>query len=127
MKIPNYTPPNRLDHPGLPDSAYDAIDVISEQLNKITNALQKNISPEDNENAETRTAVFESGKEYDISLQEISGRPSEVRVLDHSVFEEVNLAWEVKDQTTVKVKLTWPDAASATATLLVRGASDGNS
>ena len=127
MKIPNYTPPNKLDHPGLPDSAYEAMDVISEQMNKLTTALQKNMSPEDNENAETRTAVFESGKEYDISLQEISGRPSEVRVLDHSVFEEVNLAWEVKDQSTVKVRLTWPEASSATATILVRGAPDVNS
>ena len=117
MKIPNYTPPNKLDHPGLPDSAYEAMDVISEQMNKLTTALQKNMSPEDNENAETRTAVFESGKEYDISLQEISGRPTEVRVLEQSVFEDVKVAWKVESQTSVKVKLTWPDATSGTATL----------
>ncbi len=127
MKIPNYTPPNKLDHPGLPDSAYEAMDVISEQMNKLTTALQKNMSPEDNENAETRTAVFESGKEYDISLQEISGRPTEVRVLEQSVFEDVKVAWKVESQTSVKVKLTWPDATSGTATLLIRGASDGDS
>ena len=98
MKIPNFQPPNKIDHPGLPDSAYEAMEVFTQQIEKITTALQKNISPEDNENSETRTMTFQSGVNYDIRLRDIKGRPREVRVLDHSVFDKVDLAWEVKDQ-----------------------------
>lgn len=126
MKIPNFTPPNKVDHPGLPDTAYRAMEVITNQLQKVTTALQKNISPEDNENSETRTMTFESGVKYDIRLQSIRGKPREVRVLDHSVFEKVDLAWEVKDLNLISVSLTWPASTSATATLLIRGSSDDN-
>ena len=126
MKIPNFQPPNKIDHPGLPDSAYEAMEVFTQQIEKITTALQKNISPEDNENSETRTMTFQSGVNYDIRLRDIKGRPREVRVLDHSVFDKVDLAWEVKDQDLIRVSLTWPATASAIATLLIRGSSDGN-
>ena len=126
MKLPNFTPPNKVDHPGLPATAYSAMEVITNQLQKVTTALQKNISPEDNENSETREMVFESGVKYDINLQSIRGRPREVRVLDHSVFEKVDLAWEVKDTGVVSVSLTWPEATVAKATLIIRGSSDGD-
>ena len=126
MKIPNFQPPNKIDHPGLPDSAYEAMEVFTQQIEKITTALQKNISPEDNENSETRTMTFQSGVNYDIRLRDIKGRPREVRVLDHSVFDKVDLAWEVKDQALIRVSLTWPATASAIATLLIRGSSDGD-
>ena len=126
MKIPNFQPPNKIDHPGLPDSAYEAMEVFTQQIEKITTALQKNISPEDNENSETRTMTFQSGVNYDIRLRDIKGRPREVRVLDHSVFDKVDLAWEVKDQDLIRVSLTWPATASAIATLLIRGSSDGD-
>ena len=126
MKIPNFQPPNKIDHPGLPDSAYSAMEVFTQQIEKITTALQKNISPEDNENSETRTMTFQSGVNYDIRLRDIKGRPREVRGLDHSVFDKVDLAWEVKDQDLIRVSLTWPATASAIATLLIRGSSDGD-
>ena len=71
--------------------------ILSDQVDVLTTALQKNISPEDNENSETRTIDLQSGREYEISLQEIKGRPREVRVLDHDLFERADLSWEVVD------------------------------
>lgn len=126
MKVPNFVPPNEVDQPGLPEAAYSALQVISNQVRELTTALQKNISPEDNENSETRTLTFRSGVPQEIRLQEIKGRPREVRVLDHSVFEKVDLAWEIRDADLIKVSLSWPTATSATATLLIRGSPDGS-
>ena len=127
MKIPNFTPPNKIDNPDLDDGTHDALKVISEQVNKLTSALQKNISPEDNENSETRKLAFENGKEYEISVPDIKGKPSEVRVLDHGLFERVDIAWEVVDSGKIKVALTWPSAPSSSVdtTILIRGGSDG--
>ena len=126
MKVPNFTPPNKIDNPGLDEESHKALKVISEQVTLLTSALQKNISPEDNENAETRAFGFENGKEYEISLQEIKGRPTEVRVLDHGLFEKVDIAWEVVDASKIKVVLTWPSepTAAVDATLFIRGGSD---
>ena len=126
MKVPNFTPPNKIDNPGLDEGTHEALKIISEQVTRLTSALQKNISPEDNENAETRAFGFENGKEYEISLQEIKGRPTEVRVLDHDLFEKVDIAWEVVDARKIKVALTWPSApaSAVNATLFIRGGSD---
>lgn len=128
MRVPNFTPPNQIDHPGLPDEAYNAMQVLSDQVGKLTLALQKNISPEDNENSEVRKLDFENGKKYSVSLQEIKGRPSEVRVLSHTLFDSVNLSWEVTDEASINVSLSWSTstASRTTATLLIRGGSDGN-
>ena len=79
MKVPNFLPPNELDHPGLPEVAYTAIQVLSDQLETITTALQKNMSPEDNENSEARGLYLVHGVEQEVSVQEIKGRPTEVR------------------------------------------------
>lgn len=129
MKMPDFEPPNKVSHPGLPEASYDAMEVLANQVQKITQALQKNMSPEDNENSETRIASFVSGQTYDLNLQEIKGKPTELRVLDNELFENVDVAWEVKDQTTVRVRLTWKDSAPTApieATLLIRGAPDGH-
>tara|TARA_B100000470_G_C19735714_1_gene366695 strand:+ start:552 stop:938 length:387 start_codon:yes stop_codon:yes gene_type:complete len=128
MKLPSFQPPNKIDHPGLPDAAYGAMEVLSNQVDKLTHALQKNISPEDNENTEVRIYPFESGVEYDITLQEVKGKVREVRVLDHDLFERVDLAWKLIDQKKIKVVLTWPSEPeeAINATLLIRGGSDGD-
>ena len=128
MKIPNFVPPNEIDHPGLPEEAYGAMQVLSSQLEKLTTALQKNMSPEDNENAEKIVSSFLNGVEHDVSLQSIKGKPSEVRGLEHDLFERVDLAWQIKDRTVITVKLAWPSLPTGpvNATLLVRGASDGD-
>ena len=106
--------------------AYNAMNILSEQIETLTNALQNNMTPEDNENSETRTIGFESGREYEIDLQEIKGKPSEVRILDSALFEKADLSWEVMDQKRIKVKVDWESrpAAPINATLLIRGASD---
>lgn len=128
MKIPNFHPPNQIDHPGLPETAYAAMEVLADQVDKLTTALQKNISPEDNENSETRTVDFQNGVAHEIVLQEIKGSPREVRVLDHALFSKVDIAWEATDVDKLRVMLTWPSEPSGyvTATLLVRGAPDGD-
>ena len=128
MKIPNFVPPNEIAHPDLPEEAYGAMNVLSAQIEKLTTALQKNMSPEDNENAETVVSSFLNDTEHDIFLQSIKGKPSEVRVLDHDLFERVDVAWQIKDRTVITVKLSWPSQPTGpvNATLLVRGASDGD-
>ena len=128
MKVPNFLPPNELDHPGLPEVAYTAIQVLSDQLETITTALQKNMSPEDNENSEARVLYLVHGVEQEVSVQEIKGRPTEVRVIDHPLFEEAVLAWVIKDEHNIKVKVTWPSEPTGpiATTLLIRGGSDGS-
>ena len=125
MKVPNFLPPNEVDQPGLPEEAYTAMRILSDQVDVLTTALQKNISPEDNENTEPRTIDLQSGREYEISLQEIKGRPREVRVLDHALFERADLSWEVVDNEKIKVKVDWPSGPmdAVNTTLLIRGSS----
>jgi hypothetical protein len=126
MKLPDFTPPNSVDHPGLPEVAYNAMQVLSDQVEQLTIALQKNISPEDNENSETRALALEHNKEYEISLQEIKGRPTEVRVLDQDLFEMPLLSWEVVDADKIKVKVNWlsQPTGAVPVSLLIRGGSD---
>ena len=128
MKVPNFLPPNELDHPGLPEVAYTAMQILSDQLETITTVLQKNMSPEDNENSESRTLYLVSGVEQEVSVQEIKGRVTEVRVLDHPLFEEASLAWMVKDEHNIRVIVTWPSETPGpiATTLLIRGGSDGS-
>lgn len=128
MKIPNFQPPNEIDHPDLSKEAYSAMQVMSSQIEKLTTALQKNMSPEDNENSETRVLTLRHGIPADIRLQEIKGKPREVRILDHSLFEKADLAWEVKDQKKIRVSVTWSidPGVPVSVTLLIRGGGDGN-
>ena len=126
MKLPDFRAPNSIDYPGLPEVAYSAMQVLADQIEQLTLALQKNISPEDNENAETRSLALENGREYEIALQEIKGRPSEVRVLSHDRFEDANLSWEVVDAKKIKVRVEWPSrpVGAVPVSLLIRGGSD---
>ena len=125
MKVPNFRPPNQGDFPGIDEQNIAALKVIGDQLELVTQALQSNISPEENGNAELKAVTLQSGVEVELETKGIKGKAVELVVLGHDKFDSTKLAWQVVDEDKVKVKVTWDNddnqGVFIPTTLLVRG------
>lgn len=125
MKVPSFRPPNKGDFPGVEEETLEAIKVLSDQLDLVTEALQSNISLEDNGNTEIKALSLRSGEEELVNLSVVKGRPIEVTIVDQDKFDSTKLAWQVVDQGQIKIKVTWDDTANhnvpINTRILVRG------
>ena len=132
MKIPSFKAPTLADFPNMDEENYDALKVLSDQLQLLTQCLQANVSPEDNGNVEMRTLTLEDGVAMKIQLNSLRGVPQEVTVVRHNAFATDTIAWEVVDQDEIRVKVSFtpasdtvtiPDTGVST-TLMIRGPGD---
>jgi len=132
MKIPSFRAPTLADYPNMEEENYDALKVLSDQLQLLTQCLQANVSPEDNGNVEVRTLTLRDGVEINIKLNSLKGAPQEVTVVRHNAFATDTIAWELVNQDEIKVKVSFspandnvtiPDTGGST-TLMIRGSGD---
>lgn len=127
MRVPNFRPPNQGDFPDVDEQNIAALKVVGDQLEIVTHALQSNISPEDNANAEVKNLSLKSGEPLNIETKNIKGKAIEVVVLDQEKFDSTKLAWEVVNENEIRVQVTWDNEDNQdtfiSTRLLVRGGS----
>lgn len=127
MKVPNFRPPTPGDFPGIDEQNIAALKVVGDQLELVTQALQSNISPEDNSNTQVKAVSLQSGVATEVETKTIKGRAVEVVVLGQDKFDSTTLAWELLSEEKIRVRVTWADPLNhgifIPTTLLIRGGS----
>ena len=75
MKVPGFRPPTEGDFPDLDEQTIAAVKVVGDQVELVTQALQSNISPEDNGNSEVRVVALQHGVTPELEVRGIKGKP----------------------------------------------------
>lgn len=116
--VRSYLPPRREDAPDLPDETWSVLQTISEQVQVVTEALQKRVD-DANENVQIKDLELVNNTSEDVQVN-IRGAPQEVQV----IFAEVAVTaffWEVLNEDEIRVIVTFAgDTATTTSSRVVR-------
>lgn len=107
MRIQSYRRVRRDDVPGLPDEVYRALEPISDQLEKLTTAMQGNLRFEDNFESETRELEVSHGVAKDISLQKLRRSRAAGAILIEAAAAVASFTSEVRDLGRVRVTVSF--------------------
>lgn len=116
MKVSNFKRISRSDFPEATDEFHKAMDIVSDQIELLTTALQGNISFEDNFDAEIKELDLEDNKAVTFELKTLRGKPRGVLLLDRGLFDYSVVALQVVDDKSIKVKIAMTDEAPTTST-----------
>ena len=111
MKVSNFKRLSRTDNPQIPEWMEPLLKVINDQFESITTALQGSLTFDDNFNAEIKEFSLKDNTAVDVKLSRVKGKPRGVILLDRDVFDYHVAAFEILDEKTVRVKLSFTDTA----------------
>lgn len=123
MKTGSYTRVTRDSLPNVDEDIFRLVSPISEQLETISRACRRNLSPDQNLNTEMITLDFPDDTAVPIKLQKLNGYPIGVILLWEELFDYAQLAWKAVDKDKIQVKISWSSSPSTvtTAKILVIG------
>lgn len=110
MKLSSYRPVNRSDVPSAPDWVDKLREPDTDQIKRITIALQNQLGFSDNFNAEVRELDMVHNEWLTIGLRGLRGKVSGALVIDVDAAEDENVDWwpirkSVVDLKTIRLKL----------------------
>lgn len=109
MKIQNFDLVKGEDFQDFPAEGRPALERIvnrlGSQIDLLTTADQNNLTLADNMNVEVITINLQSDVPKQIKLQTLRGRPQGAWIVATSVFDYARLAWALKTETLVEVKV----------------------
>lgn len=111
MKVSNFKRISRSDFPEASEDFYRAMDIISDQIEVVTTALQGNISFEDNFDAEIKDLKIKDNTTTTFELKTLKGKPRGILLLDRGVFDYSLVAFKVVNDRTISVKMVSTDEA----------------
>lgn len=114
MRIPAFNPPTKGDFPDIPETFFELLRPIVDQVDRLTKACQGHLDLEDNIRSEVRKLRLAHDTSTDIALQ-IVKRPIGVVLLWEELYDHRKITWEVADESLVRVKVYW-DSTPATET-----------
>ena len=125
MRIPNFKRPRREDMPDADDTLFKKIvEPISDQVEELTRAMQRRLSPQDNFDMEVRELDLTDGVQLEITLRQLRGIPLGALFLESDVADGATLAMERVSRERVKLRADWPSGPSGaqrTKVLIVGG------
>ncbi len=126
MRIQSFRAPTPGDNPKLPEEYFRANKSQAEQIDLVTQALQNNLSEEDNFNADRKRVSLFHNQEQTISTGRVKGKAAEVRIVHSALFDFPRLAWEVVDEGKIRVKVAWDSnpTEAVEVVLMIKGSGD---
>jgi len=123
MKVGSYKRISRDSLPNVDEDIFRLVSPISEQLETVSRACRRNLSPDQNLNTEILELPLADDTATTIKLQKLNGYPIGVILIWEELFDYTQLTWKLIDKDEIQVKVTWTSSPSAktTARLLVIG------
>jgi hypothetical protein len=105
MKVQTFRLIQRGDYPEAPDWFLRVAETINKQLEQLTNLAQKNITAAENTNSEERDLEIANDVPFEVTLNQLKGKPTKARLVWANLFDYPHLAWEVISETKVRAKV----------------------
>lgn len=110
MKVASFKRLSRADYQGIPEAFEPFIDSLNDQIEQVTQALQNNLTFEENFNAEVKEITIKDNTPVDLRVK-LKGKPRGILLLDRNVEDYTVESFSIIDSETIRVKLSFTDTA----------------